>query len=54
MSAAGGRTAFTPRALHRQYVNSWSELVEQWHPTKNGSQKPGELTIASNELVWWQ
>ena len=54
VSAAGGRSGFTPRALQRQYADSKPNLVQQWHPTKNGSQKPWELPLASNEPVWWR
>ena len=29
------------------------ELAKQWHPTKNGSLKPTEVTSNSNRKVWW-
>ena len=55
LTAAGARSGFTPRALQRQYVDSRPELMQQWHPTKNTNlHKPGELTLASCEKVWWQ
>lgn len=30
------------------------ELAAQWHPTKNGSLTPTDVTRASNRRVWWQ
>ena len=29
------------------------ELAAQWHPTKNGSLKPTQVTANSNKQVWW-
>lgn len=29
------------------------ELAEQWHPTKNGSLKPTEVSCSSFKKVWW-
>ena len=29
------------------------ELTKQWHPTKNGSLKPTQITANSNKKVWW-
>jgi len=28
-------------------------LVDEWHPTKNGSLTPQDFTIGSNKKVWW-
>jgi len=28
-------------------------LAKQWHPTKNGSLTPADLTLGSNKKVWW-
>jgi very-short-patch-repair endonuclease/uncharacterized Zn-finger protein len=30
------------------------ELAKQWHPTKNGSLTPNDVTSGSNKLVWWK
>lgn len=30
------------------------ELVSEWHPTKNGSLTPYDVTCGSNKEVWWQ
>ena len=29
------------------------EIAEQWHPTKNGSLTPDQVSYASNKKVWW-
>lgn len=29
------------------------ELVREWHPTKNESLKPTDITYGSNKKVWW-
>jgi DNA-directed RNA polymerase subunit RPC12/RpoP len=29
------------------------ELAKEWHPTKNGSLEPADLTLGSNRKVWW-
>ncbi len=42
----------------RQVPNSLVELrpdlVDEWHPTKNGDLKPEYFGINSNEKVWWK
>ena len=30
------------------------ELAGEWHPTKNGEQKPSDFTRSSGAKVWWQ
>jgi len=30
------------------------EVAKQWHPTKNGSLTPFDLSIGSGKLVWWK
>ena len=30
------------------------ELEKQWHPTKNGTLTPYDVTICSNKKVWWK
>lgn len=30
------------------------ELAAEWHPTKNGSLKPTEVTCFANKKVWWR
>ena len=29
------------------------EMAKEWHPTKNGSLTPADLTPGSNKKVWW-
>lgn len=29
-------------------------LAEQWHPTKNGTLLPDDVTAGSNQKVWWK
>lgn len=29
------------------------ELAEQWHPTKNGTLTPSQVTYGSKRKVWW-
>ncbi|MGB5610083.1 MAG: zinc-ribbon domain-containing protein [Eudoraea sp.] len=31
----------------------YPELVNQWHPTKNGPLLPEHFTPGSNKKVWW-
>jgi hypothetical protein len=30
------------------------EIAKEWHPTRNGSLNPTEVTRSSNKKVWWQ
>ena len=30
-----------------------SELASEWHPTKNGDLRPENITVMSNQKVWW-
>lgn len=30
-----------------------SEIASEWHPTKNGTLKPYEVSIKSSKKVWW-
>ena len=30
------------------------EIAAEWHPTKNGSLKPADVTCATNKRIWWQ
>lgn len=29
------------------------EIAIEWHPTKNGSLLPDEVTVHSNKTIWW-
>ena len=30
------------------------ELAKEWHPTKNGSLTPEQVTAGSHKVVWWK
>ena len=30
------------------------ELVQEWHPTKNGNLTPYDISLGSNKKVWWK
>lgn len=30
------------------------DVAEEWHPIKNGSLTPDDVTIATNKVIWWQ
>jgi superfamily II DNA or RNA helicase len=32
----------------------YPEIARQWHPTMNGDLTPDQVTVGSNENVWWQ
>lgn len=34
--------------------NVFPELAKQWHPTKNGKLKPGDIVFGSAKQIWWQ
>ncbi len=35
-------------------ANTYPEIAAEWHPTKNGSLKPENVTTSSNKKVWWK
>ena len=35
------------------FASQYPELARQWHPTKNGSLRPDQVTPSSNKKVWW-
>jgi very-short-patch-repair endonuclease len=40
--------------IHDSIVYSHSELIKQWHPTKNGDLKPEQFSSGSgHQLIWW-
>ena len=46
------------KAKGRRYKQSLEELfpsiAEEWHPTKNGSLNPKDVTPGANNKVWWK
>lgn len=38
---------------YNDFESNHKELAKEWHPTKNGSLLPHNLTTGSNQKVWW-
>lgn len=38
----------------RYWLSGYPELVEQWHPTKNGDLFPDEVRFGSEKRIWWR
>ena len=36
------------------FETKFPEVAAEWHPTKNGSLKPSEVTSGSGKRVWWR
>jgi len=34
-------------------ITLYPELVKQWHPIKNGSLKPENISYGSDKSIWW-
>ena len=39
--------------IQNSLLELYPDLVEEWHPTKNGNLKPSMFTIGSGTKVWW-
>ena len=35
------------------FATEYPELAKEWHPTKNGSLTPSDITAGSGKIVWW-
>jgi hypothetical protein len=35
-------------------ANVYPELAKQWHPTKNGTLTPNDVSYGTNKKVWWK
>jgi hypothetical protein len=46
----GGRKVCVTNSL----ANLYPELAKQWHPRKNGSLTPNQVTAGSGKKVWWK
>jgi hypothetical protein len=46
----GNRKACKDNCLSTVYP----ELAKQWHPMKNGSLKPNQVTKKSRKMIWWK
>jgi hypothetical protein len=38
----------------RHWVSGYPELVEQWHPERNGTLTPDTVSAGSARLIWWR
>jgi hypothetical protein len=38
----------------KKYLTSYTHLVKEWHPTKNGDHKPENFTHGSSKVFWWK
>jgi hypothetical protein len=45
-----GRRVAPSEALDRTHP----DLVKEWHPTRNGTKTPGQLSYGSAQYAWWQ
>ncbi len=41
------------KRINNTLVEVRPALVEEWHPTKNGSLRPVDVTYGSKKIVWW-
>ena len=48
------RQAAMARNSHIEGLTLPPELVEQWHPTKNGLLQPSDVPPTSRRMVWWR
>lgn len=42
------------RAGVSDFCTRYPQLAKEWHPTKNGTLKPSDILINTNQKVWWQ
>lgn len=40
-------------AVKGSLEENFPELAKEWHPTKNGSLSPGDITAGNSKKVWW-
>jgi len=38
----------------RSLSKNCRDVVEYWHPVKNGKLKPSDIAVQSNKVVWWR
>ena len=44
----------TCRKRKNSFASKYPRLLQEWHPSKNNSFDPWELTSGSNKKVWWK
>lgn len=42
------------RGVSRRWVGGYPHLVAEWHPTRNGTQMPWEVSYGSARQFWWR
>lgn len=40
-------------AGYNDFATKYPEIAKEWHPTKNGTLKPSNVTFGSGKKVWW-
>ena len=40
--------------MKNSLANTFPELAEQWHPTKNGELRPTDIVAGSKRKIWWK
>jgi len=43
-----------PRRAHRSLAETHPDLVDEWHPSKNGTLSPRDVSKGSSRRVWWK
>ncbi len=41
-------------AGYNDFATKYPEIAKEWHPTKNGTLKPSDVTFGSGKKVWWK
>ena len=50
MAEVPSRVAEAVQATH---VSAFPRLVQEWHPTRNGSARPEDVRAGSRAKAWW-
>ena len=40
--------------MKNSLANTFPELAEQWHPTKNGELRPTDIIAGGKRKIWWK
>ena len=41
-------------AGYNDFATKFPRIAQEWHPTKNGTLKPSDVTFGSGKKVWWK
>ena len=50
---SGGRDDLPAGHGARAWVSGYKHLVAEWHPTKNGTLTPDQVSYGSGKRIWW-